>query len=57
MIGLIDRLKEPSTYAGIAGAFAALGILDLDEGAWNTIFGAVAAIAAAAAVIIKERGM
>jgi hypothetical protein len=51
---IIDRLREPSTYAGIAALFAGLGIFDLSEDAWNQIFGAFASIAGVAAIVLGE---
>lgn len=56
MTKIINRLKEPSTYGGIAAMLASLGLLGLGEGEWNTVLGAVAAIAAAAAVFFKDPG-
>jgi hypothetical protein len=52
---LLDRLKEPSTYAGLAAFFAGFNLLGLTENDWNQMFGALAAIAAAAAIFIRER--
>lgn len=52
---IIDRLKEPSTYAGIAAFLAGFGLLGFTEADWNVIFGAVSAIAGAAAVVLREK--
>jgi lysozyme family protein len=52
---IIQRLKEPSTYAGIAAFLASVGVLGFSEHEWNQIFAALAAVAAALAVVIKER--
>ena len=51
---IIDRLREPSTFAGIAAFLAGFGLLGFTESDWNQVFGAVAAIAGAAAVFLKE---
>lgn len=51
---LLARLKEPSTYAGIAAFFASFGLLGLTETDWNAIFGALAAVAGAVAVFLKD---
>lgn len=51
---LFDRLKEPSSYAGIAAFLAGFGLLGLTETQWNEIFGAFAAVAGAAAIFLKE---
>jgi hypothetical protein len=50
------RLKEPSTFAGIAAAAAGFGFMGFNEGDWNMIFGAVSAVAAAAAVFMRDPG-
>jgi hypothetical protein len=52
---IFQRLKEPSTYAGIAAFLAGFGLLGLTEQDWNQILGAVAAIAGVAAVFLKEQ--
>jgi hypothetical protein len=52
---LLDRLKEPSTYAGLAAFFAGFNLLGLTESDWNQIFGALAALAAVGAIFTKER--
>ena len=50
------RLKEPSTFAGIAGAAAGFGFMGLSEGDFNMIFGAISAVAAAVAVFMRDPG-
>lgn len=52
---ILKRLREPSTYAGIAAFLASIGLLGLSEQQWNEIFGAVAAIAAAVAILSREK--
>lgn len=54
MYYILDRLKEPSTFAGIAAFLAGFGLLGLSEAEWNQLFGALAAVAGAAAIFIKE---
>jgi len=49
---IIDRAKEPSTWAGLAGLALALGI-SADE--WAVYSQVAAAIAAAVAIFVKER--
>lgn len=51
---IIKRLKEPSTYAGIAAFLAGFGLLGLTEHDWNQIFGALAALAGVIAIFVKE---
>lgn len=52
---ILTRLREPSTYAGIAAFLASFGLLNLTEADWNQVFGAVAAVAAAAAILLREK--
>ena len=54
MQAILKRLKEPSTYAGLTGFLVSLNVLGFSEGAWNTIFGAIAAVAAVIAMFSKE---
>ncbi len=54
MQAILQRLKEPSTFAGLTGFLVSLDVLGLSEGAWSTIFGAVAAVAAVIAMFAKE---
>ncbi len=56
MQAILNRLKEPSTYAGLTGFLVSLNALGFSEGQWNTIFGGVAAVAAVVAMLAKERG-
>lgn len=49
---LLNRLREPSTYAGLAGAALALGISDTD---WATISTAVAGIAGVVAMLLHDK--
>ena len=52
---ILQRLREPSTYAGIAAFLAGFGLLGLTEQEWNQVFGAVAAVAAVVAIFIGEK--
>jgi len=52
---IFQRLQEPSTYAGIAAFLAGFGLLGLTEHDWNQIFGALAAVAGVAAILLKEK--
>ena len=54
MSTIIARLKEPSTWAAIAGALAALGI-NIPDSTWQAITGFVAALAAVAGVVMAEK--
>jgi lysozyme family protein len=51
---LIDRLREPSTYAGVAAFLAGIGVFGLSEHEWNQIFGAVASVAGVAAMLMSD---
>jgi len=50
---IIDRAKEPSTYAGFAGIGAALG---MSGQLWGAVGALLAAIAGVAAIVMKEKG-
>jgi hypothetical protein len=50
---ILDRAKEPSTYAGLSGLALALGLTDAE---WSAIGTAAAAVFAAVAVVVAERG-
>lgn len=52
---IFDRLREPSTFAGLAAVLASIGLLGLSETAWSEVFGAVAAVAGVLAMLIGER--
>tara|TARA_X000001382_G_C3026292_1_gene133280 strand:+ start:253 stop:420 length:168 start_codon:yes stop_codon:yes gene_type:complete len=49
---ILDRLKEPSTYAGLAGIALAFGVSS-DE--WQTISTAVAGVAGLVSMLLKEK--
>ena len=49
---ILDRAKEPSTYAGLSGLALALGLSDAE---WSAIATAAAAACGAVAVVIAER--
>lgn len=55
MANIIARLKEPSTWAAIAGALAALGI-NIPSGTWQAITGVVAVLAGVAGAVMAEKG-
>jgi hypothetical protein len=50
---LLDRAKEPLTYAGLSALALALGLSDAE---WSAIGTAAAAVCGAVAVVIAERG-
>ncbi len=51
---LIERLREPSTYAGVAAFLAGLGLFGLSENEWNQIFGAIASVAGVVAMFMRD---
>ena len=55
MTYLVQRLQEPSTYAGIAALLASLGLLGFSEQDWNQILAVIGTIAAAIAMLLGER--
>ena len=48
----LDRLKEPSTYAGLSGLMIAIG---LSQEQWQIISTAIAGVAGLAAMILKDK--
>jgi hypothetical protein len=48
---LVNRLKEPSTYAGFAGLALAFGLSDAE---WAAVSTAVAGLAGVIAVFLSE---
>lgn len=48
---LVNRLKEPSTYAGFSGIALAFG-LSAEE--WSTVYTAAAGLAGVIAMILSE---
>ena len=48
---LVNRLKEPSTYAGFSGIALALG---LSSEEWSTVYTAIAGLAGVAAMFLSE---
>ena len=53
---IFQRLKEPSTYAGLAAFLAGFGLLGLNEQDWNQVLGALAAIAGVARDLHQGKG-
>jgi hypothetical protein len=49
---VLERLREPSTYAGLAGLALAFGLTDAQ---WDAIATAVAGVAGLAAVFLAEK--
>ena len=56
MLEILNRLKEPSTYAGLAPLIAGLGWFGLPEGFWQQGTLVLAGLAGLAAMFLKERG-
>ena len=53
---ILNRAKEPSTYAGLAGVLASVGVLGFGEAQWTTIIAGVSGIAAVVAVFLGDPG-
>jgi len=49
---LVNRLKEPSTYAGFSGIALALG---LSSEEWSTVYTALAGLAGVVAMLLAEK--
>lgn len=52
----MGRIKEPSTYAGIAALLAVIFGLDIAPESVELILVALASVASALAMLLKERG-
>ena len=52
--GILDRLKEPSTYAGVGVLLGIVGVNFAPE-ELNAIIGVLTAIAAALAIFLREK--
>jgi len=57
MNAILNRLKEPSTWAGIAGVMAGVGLFGLTEDQWMQVGGAIAAVAGVIAMLVSEKGV
>ena len=51
---VLDRLREPSTYAGLGAILAAAGV-HVDDAVLQTSIQALVALAGLAAVLVSER--
>jgi sulfite exporter TauE/SafE len=51
---IVDRLKEPSSYAGLGALLALVGV-NLDGQLLQAIAGVAAALAGLASILIKEQ--
>ena len=49
---LLDRLKEPSSYAGLAGIALAFGV---SSEQWTTIATAITGVAGLVSMLLKEK--
>lgn len=49
---LVNRLKEPSTYAGFSGIALAFGLSGEE---WSTVYTALAGLAGVAAMLLAEK--
>jgi len=54
MTFILKRLREASTYAGIAAFLAGIGLFGLSENEWNQVFGAVASVAGVVAMLLRD---
>ena len=51
---ILDRFKEPSTYAGLAALLAAFG-LHVDEGVLQAVVAVATGLAGLASVLLAEK--
>ncbi len=52
MFNILDRLKEPSTYAGLSGLMIAVG---LSAEQWSMVSTVLAGLAGLVAMILKDK--
>lgn len=55
MTAVFDRLREPSSYAALAGVLAMVGV-NIDAELWQYVVGAASALAGIAGFFIGEKG-
>tara|TARA_Y100000310_G_scaffold329679_1_gene399978 strand:+ start:2080 stop:2259 length:180 start_codon:yes stop_codon:yes gene_type:complete len=51
---IVDRLKEPSTWAGLAAALGGLGAYGMSSDDWTAWFALPAAVAMFLSIMLKE---
>lgn len=52
---VIKLMREPSTWAGIAGALGGISLFALSTEQWQAVLGAVAAVAGAIAAVVLDK--
>ena len=52
---VLNRLKEPSTFAGLAAILGGASIFGLSTETWTEVLGAFTAIAGAVAAVTADR--
>lgn len=53
---ILERMKEPSTYAGLAVVMGGAYVFGLDPTGWEAVFAALASVAGVVAMLVKEKG-
>ena len=54
---MLNRLREPSTWAALGALLASLGIAtDLDTETWKQIGAGIAAVVSVLGVVLREKG-
>ncbi|MGH6954160.1 MAG: hypothetical protein ACREGL_08265 [Alphaproteobacteria bacterium] len=53
---LLQRLREPSSYAAIAAVLAMIGV-NIDEGLWRDAVMAATGLAGILGVMLREKGL
>jgi len=56
MKALLQRLREPSSYAAIAAVLAMIGV-NIDEGLWRDVVMAATGLAGILGVTLREKGL
>ena len=53
---ILKLMREPSTWAGVAGALGGISLFALSTEQWQAVLGAVAAVAGALAAVMLDPG-
>lgn len=51
---ILKLMREPSSYAGLAGLLAGLGLFGFSQEMWMQIGGAIAAVAGVVAMVVLD---
>jgi len=55
LVRVLDMLKEPSSWAGVAGVLGGVGLFGFSTDMWGQVFSALMGVAGVLAMIISEK--